>query len=62
MLLQITLPTCPGDALAQSWRNNDDPAHPWSGPTLFGGEPGLVGWVRMIQSNFGEPGNLEVIC
>jgi hypothetical protein len=48
--------------LAHFWRNNDDPSHPWSEPTLFGGELRLVGWVTLIQSNFGDPGNLEVIC
>jgi hypothetical protein len=48
--------------MAHYWRNNDDPSHPWSEPTLFGGELGLVGWVTLIQSNFGDPGNLEVIC
>jgi hypothetical protein len=48
--------------LAHFWRNNDDPSYPWSGPTLFGGELGQVGGVTMIQSNFGDPGNLAVIC
>ncbi len=30
--------------------------------TLFGGELGQINWVTMIQSNFGDPGNLDVIC
>jgi hypothetical protein len=52
----------PEGALAHFRRNNDDPNHPWSEPPLVGGELGLIGWVTMIQSNFGDPGNLEVIC
>jgi hypothetical protein len=51
-----------GGGLAHYWRNNDDPELTWSDPTLFGGELGIVGWVTMIESNFGDPGNLEVIC
>lgn len=51
-----------GGGLAHYWRNNDDPQLPWSEPTLFGGELGEVGSPTMIQSNFGDPGNLEVIC
>lgn len=49
-------------ALAHFWRDNDDPNHPWSGPTLFGGGLRMVSWVTLIESNFGNPGNLEVIC
>jgi hypothetical protein len=48
--------------LAHYWRDNDDPAHPWSGPTFFGGGLGVVSWVTLIQSNFGDLGNLEVVC
>src|SRR5438270_766100 len=52
-------------ALAHFWRNNDDaPAYPWSLPTVFGtnaGPPALVS-PTMIESNFGSPGTLEVIC
>jgi hypothetical protein len=48
--------------LAHFWRNNDEPNYPWSEATLFGGELGQINWVTMIQSNFGSPGNLEVIC
>ncbi|HWF27239.1 MAG TPA: hypothetical protein VG327_02470 [Mycobacterium sp.] len=48
--------------LAHYWRDNDDPNRPWNGPTLFGGGLGVVSWVTLIQSNFGDPGNLEVIC
>jgi hypothetical protein len=51
-----------GGGLVHYWRNNDDPSHPWSAPTLFGAALGEVGGVTFIQSNFGDPGNLEVIC
>jgi len=48
--------------LAHYWRDNDDPSQPWNGPTLFGGGLGVISWVSLIQSNFGDPGNLEVVC
>jgi hypothetical protein len=48
--------------LIHYWRNNDDSSFPWSGPTNFGQDLGHVDSVTMIQSNFGSPGNLEVIC
>ncbi len=47
--------------LAHYWRNNDDPALPWNGPYPFGG-PGVYDSVTLIQSNFGDPGNLEVVA
>jgi hypothetical protein len=48
--------------LIHFWRNNDNPSLPWSGPTPFGGSMGHVDAVSMIESNFGAPGNLEVIA
>jgi hypothetical protein len=48
--------------LIHFWRNNDAANLPWSGPTPFGGGLGQVDAVTMIQSNFGSPGNLELIC
>jgi len=48
--------------LLHFWRNNDVAALPWSGPTPFGASLGHVDAVSMIESNFGSPGNLEVIC
>ena len=45
--------------LAHWWRNNDI-IPIWFGPTVFG--KGVVGGVALIQSNFGHPGNLEVIA
>src|SRR6201993_4055322 len=47
--------------LAHYWRNNDDPSVPWFGPIRFGQEAGCFEAVGMIQSNFGDPGNLEVV-
>jgi len=51
-----------GGGLIHFSRNNDDPAIPWSGPIFFGGSLGMVDAVSMIESNFGSPGNLEVVC
>ena len=47
---------------ANLWRNNDDPKIPWSDPLPFGQSLGQVQAVTMIESNFGTPGNLEVIA
>jgi hypothetical protein len=47
--------------LAHYWRNNDDPFLPWFGPIRFGQDAGCFEAVGMIQSNFGDPGNLEVV-
>ena len=44
------------------WRNNDAPAMPWSATTSFGQTLGPVDSLSMIQSNFGTPGNLEVVA
>ena len=44
------------------WRNNDAPGLPWSATTSFGQTLGPVDGVSMIQSNFGTPGNLEVVA
>jgi len=51
-----------GGGVAFMWRNNDDPAMPWSGPWVFGQGLGHVDAVTMIQSNYGDPGNLELIA
>jgi hypothetical protein len=48
--------------LAHFWRNNDDAALLWNGPTAFGQSLGPVTGVGMIQSNYGNPGNLEVLA
>ncbi|MGH9023491.1 MAG: hypothetical protein ACRDV9_10395, partial [Acidimicrobiia bacterium] len=44
------------------WRNNDAPGMPWSSPITFGQAAGRVTGLTMIQSNYGSPGNLEVIA
>jgi hypothetical protein len=44
------------------WRNNDDPALPWSSPITIGQSLGRVDAVSLIQSNFGNPGNLELMA
>ncbi|MGW0615695.1 hypothetical protein [Streptomyces sp. NPDC002788] len=48
--------------LAHFWHNNDDPAMPWSKPNRFEESLNHVDAVTMIQSNYGNPGNLEVIA
>jgi hypothetical protein len=42
------------------WYRGTDANFTWHGPTRVG--PGTVGAVALIQSNFGTPGNLEVIA
>jgi hypothetical protein len=58
---EVVVPSATG-GLLHYYRNNDDPTLPWSGPTAFAGTLGLVDDVTLIQSNFGKPGNLEVIA
>lgn len=59
---ELVVPTS-HEGLAHFWRNNDDPQlFPWSGPTPFGQGLGTVDAVSMIESNFGDPGNLEVVA
>jgi galactose oxidase-like protein len=49
-----------GGGLHHWWRNNDFGG--WNGPTAFGGGAGAVAAVTLIQSTFGDPGNLEVVA
>jgi hypothetical protein len=58
---EVVAPSSSG-GLAHYWRNNDDPRFPWNGPFPFGGSLGNIDGVSLIQSNFGDPGNLEVIA
>ncbi len=48
--------------LLHLWRNNDNRFMPWSGAIPFGQSLGQVAGVSLIESNYGSPGNLEVIC
>ncbi|MEN3275392.1 MAG: hypothetical protein V7631_1182 [Massilia sp.] len=56
---ELVVPRAAGGMLF-AWRNNDHPSLPWSGPMSFG--TGAVEAITMIQSNFGSPGNLELIA
>jgi hypothetical protein len=51
-----------GGGLGHWTRHNDHPALPWTGPVIFGQGIGTVDAVAMIQSTFGQPGNLEIIA
>jgi hypothetical protein len=51
-----------GGGLAHYWRDNDSPELPWHGPVVFGTSAGHIDAVALIQSNFGAPGNLEVVA
>jgi hypothetical protein len=44
------------------WRDNDDPILPWYGPFDFATDASIFDAVALIQSNFGEPGSLELIA
>ncbi len=46
---------------AHYWRDNDDLELTWHGPFEFGRAAGVFDAVVLIQSNFGDPGNLELI-
>lgn len=48
--------------LAYYWRDNDDDYQRWIGPLMFGLNMGKVDSVALIQSNFGEPGHLEIVA
>src|SRR5271166_1565908 len=58
---ELVTPMASG-GLAHYWRNNDDPAIPWHGPTIFGQELGTVGSISLIERKFGNPGNLELVA
>ncbi|MFJ8071590.1 zinc metalloprotease [Peribacillus sp. NPDC096447] len=49
------------NGLAHFWRDNDNPKLSWSKGTIFATELGEVDAVGLIQSNYGTPGNLEVV-
>jgi hypothetical protein len=56
----LVVPLAKG-GLAHFWRDNDDPTYPWYGPFTFGSDVKYEA-ATLIQSNFGEPGNLELIA
>lgn len=57
---ELVVPLATG-GLAHFWRDNDAAGMPWKGPTIFGGTD-IYDAVTMIQSNYENPGNLEVIA
>ena len=59
---ELVAPASQGGGLLFWWRNNDDPALPWAGPFPFAQHAGTIDAITMIQSNFGSPGNLELIA
>jgi hypothetical protein len=58
---EVVVPS-PTSGLIHYWRSNDNPAMPWSGPTFFGTGAGKFDAASLIQSNYGRPGNLEVVA
>jgi hypothetical protein len=56
---ELVVPMASG-GLAHFWRNNDDSALPWHGPFHFG--RGNIGGVCLLQANYGNPGNLELVA
>jgi hypothetical protein len=48
--------------LAHYWRDNDDAQLPWRGPYMYGMNMGRIEALSLIQSNFGEPGHLELVA
>jgi hypothetical protein len=58
---EVVTPLASG-GLAHYWRNNDQPGLPWNGPTNFAQSAGRIDAVALIQSTFGDPGNLEVVA
>jgi len=58
---EVVVPLATG-GIARFWRANDDEMLPWHGPIAFGTDAGLIEGVSLIQSNFGEMGNLELVA
>jgi hypothetical protein len=58
---EVVVPLAAG-GLAHLWRNNDAAGLPWSAPIPFAAGVGTVDALSLIQSNFGSPGNLEVVA
>ncbi len=58
---ELVVPLANG-GMARYWRDNDNETLPWNGPEVFGREAGMIQGVSIIQSNFGEQGNLELVA
>jgi hypothetical protein len=58
---ELIVPLAAG-GIAHYDRDNDDPKLPWYGPSIFAQDVGNIDAVTLIQSNFGSPGNLEVVA
>ena len=58
---EIVAPLAAG-GLAHYWRDNDTLGLPWHGPIVFGAGAGSIDAVALIESNFGRPGNLELVA
>jgi hypothetical protein len=58
---EVVAPLANGGA-ARYWRDNDNEDLPWNGPEVFGQEreSGIICAVSLVQSDFGEQGNLEL--
>ena len=56
---EVVVPAAGG--LAYYRRQNDDPVRPWSSPVFFGAGIGDIEGIALIQSRFGDPGNLEIV-
>ena len=64
-MLAIEPSFSPNGGIVHYWRNNDDSSLPWSQSTVFGRDPARqtpIESLTFIQSNFGNPGNFEVIA
>jgi hypothetical protein len=58
---ELVSPSADG-GLMHYWRNDDVPQLPWSGPAYFGQELGRVEGLSLIQGDYGNPGNLELVA
>lgn len=58
---ELVTPLAAG-GLAHFYRDNDAAGFPWQRSATLGSELGAVSSVALIQSNFGEPGNLELVA
>jgi hypothetical protein len=62
---EVVTPMAAG-GMGHWWRDNDNPAMPWNGPSVFGRPEGSdlarVDAISLIRSRFGSPGHLEVVA